>query len=203
MVWTVSLPSPLRAKVYGVLVSAPHFNMRLTISMEINKCLHCGNETTNPKFCSRSCSAKETNKIPKRKLSKKCSNCDSLVRNYRSTLCEHHYQEHLKRKSDYVKNMTLADYTERDCIKKLHRSSRFAHIRGLCRTWNKDKLELPCHICGYSKHVELAHIKPLSSFPPTALLKDVNSPDNIVQLCPNCHWEFDNGLISLAFPEQP
>ncbi len=26
---------------------------------------------------------------------------------------------------------------------------------------------------------------------------EVNSKDNIIQLCPNCHWEFDKGLLSL------
>lgn len=170
--------------------------------MIINKCFHCGNNTTNPKFCSRSCSAKEANKVPKRKLSKKCTQCDSLARNYKSSLCEHHYQERLLKQKEHLLDLTIQDYTERECIKRLHASSKFAHIRGLCRSWNKDKLKLPCHVCGYSKHVELAHIKPLSSFPLTALLKDVNGSHNIVQLCPNCHWEFDNGLITLAFPEQ-
>lgn len=170
--------------------------------MAINKCKFCSKKTTNPKFCSKSCAAKENNKIPKRKLSKKCSRCSNIVRNYRSTLCEHHYQMGLKNKKEYLLNLTLQDYTDRNCIKNLHHSSKFAHIRGLCRSWNKDKIKLPCHICGYSKHVELAHIKSLSSFPPTATLKEVNSSNNVVQLCPNCHWEFDNKLITLAFPDQ-
>lgn len=175
---------------------------QLTINMVINKCNHCGKETANPKFCSKSCSAKETNKKPKRKLTKKCTQCDSVVRNYRSKLCEHHYQKKLTSQKDHLQNLTLQDYTERSCIKRLHPSSKFAHIRGLCRSWNKNKLKLPCHVCGYTKHVELAHIKPLSSFSFSAQLKEVNSPSNVVQLCPNCHWELDNGLITLAFPDQ-
>jgi len=170
--------------------------------MVINNCLHCGNETTNPKFCSKSCSAKETNKIPKRKLKKKCSKCNSLVYSYRSNLCEHHYQEYQKNKKEYILNLSIEDYTSRESIKRLHPSSKFAHIRGLCRSWNKEKTKLPCFVCGYSKHVELAHIRPVSSFDKTAKIKEVNHPDNVVQLCPNCHWEFDNGLITLAFPEQ-
>ena len=170
--------------------------------MNTNKCLHCGNITTNPKFCSKSCSAKETNKIPKRKLIRKCSQCDTIVRNYRSSLCEHHYQEYLKSQKEHLLSLTLADYTERECIKRLHISSKFAHIRGLNRSWNKDKLQMPCYHCGYTKHVELAHIKSLSSFDSNTTLAEVNSSTNVVQLCPNCHWEFDNGLISLVFPEQ-
>lgn len=170
--------------------------------MVIKYCQHCGKETTNPKYCSKSCSAKETNKIPKRTLSKKCSKCNSIVRNYRSKLCEFHWEEHLNNKKEKLLDLTINDYINRDCIKRLHTSSKYAHVRGLCRSWNKEKTSLPCHICGYSKHVELAHIKPLSSFDLTATLREVNHSNNIIQLCPNCHWEFDNGLITLDFPEQ-
>ena len=170
--------------------------------MVINKCLQCGETTSNPKFCSRSCSAKISNRVPKRKLQKKCLHCDSTVRNYRSTLCEHHYQLHRLNKKEHLLNLSLQDYTEKDSVKRLHPSSKFVHIRGLCRSWHKDKLRLPCYICGYSKHVELAHVKPISSFPITALLSEVNHESNVIQLCPNCHWELDNGLITLAFPDQ-
>lgn len=162
-----------------------------------NNCKNCGKVTTNPKFCSRKCSAIITNQIPKRKTNKKCSQCNNFVRHHRSKLCEYHYQFKMN-----IKNMTLAEYTERECIKKLHPSSKFAHIRGFCRSWNKDKTKLPCYNCGYTKHVELAHIKPIAYFKPTDKLGDINSPKNVVQLCPNCHWEFDNKLLSLAFPEQ-
>lgn len=203
VVWTVSSPSSLHGKVHNVQSLHPNtLALRLTIGMEINKCLNCSKETTNKKFCSRRCAAIVTNKTPKRKTTKKCSQCDLIVRNYRTVLCERHYQDYLTSRKDYVQNLTISEYTERPCIKRLHASSKFAHIRGLCRSWNKNKAQLPCHVCGYSRHVELAHIRPLTSFPPTALIKEVNSPDNVVQLCPNCHWEFDNGLISLAFPDQ-
>lgn len=172
------------------------------MNMTINQCQNCGKETTNPKFCSRSCSVKTANKIPKRKLSKKCSQCDDIVRHWSSTLCEQHYQYEQKNKKEYILNLKISEYTERECIKRLHPSSKFAHIRGLNRSWNKDLIELPCHVCGYTKHVELAHIKPISSFDLNATLKEVNSRSNVIQLCPNCHWEFDNRLIILVFPEQ-
>lgn len=170
--------------------------------MKTNKCFCCGNETTNNKFCSRSCAAKINNKTPKRtKIQRFCS-CGKPTKNSNTILCEQHYQKMMMNRTEYIMNLTLADYTKRDCIKNLHPSSRFAHIRGLNRSWNKDLTLLPCFICGYSKHVELAHIKPISSFSEQSLLKDINSKNNVVQLCPNCHWEFDNGLVSLAFPEQ-
>lgn len=161
------------------------------------KCFHCGNDTTNPKFCSRSCSASFSNKIPKRKLSRKCSHCENLVRNYRSTLCEHHFQTKTIEDRSELRSRTLESYYSRDSLKGLHPSSRSAHVRGLNRSWNKDMTQRPCVCCGYSKHVELAHIRPISSFPLTATLGEINSRENIATLCPNCHWEFDNGLLEL------
>lgn len=160
-------------------------------------CLHCGKSTKNPKYCSRSCAASDTNKIPKRKLTRTCRHCSSIVRNWRSTLCEKHFQDALLRKKVYIEQLTMADFINRNSIKGLPASSKRVHIRNLCRSWNKELTKLPCAYCGYSKHVELAHIIPVSSFPSMTLIKDINSRENIIQLCPNCHWEFDNGYISL------
>ena len=57
-----------------------------------------------------------------------------------------------------------------------------------------------------SSHVELCHIKAVSSFPPETLLKTVNSKMNVIQLCRNCHWELDNKYFKVkinneGFPE--
>lgn len=58
-----------------------------------------------------------------------------------------------------------------------------------------------CRNCDYKKHVELAHIKPVHSFPKTAKLIEVNATKNLMWLCPNCHWEYDHldlGLDEIA-----
>ena len=62
-----------------------------------------------------------------------------------------------------------------------------------CIKWNKILTGLPCAVCGYDKHVELAHIKAVSEFNVSDKLSDINNERNIIQLCRNCHWEFDNG----------
>lgn len=49
----------------------------------------------------------------------------------------------------------------------------------------------PVKNVGYSKYVELAHVKAISSFPETATLGEINDPSNIFVLCPNCHRELD------------
>ena len=54
-----------------------------------------------------------------------------------------------------------------------------------------------CAICGYDKHIEIAHIKAVSEFDDSALLTEINHPDNLIALCPNHHWEFDNNLLKL------
>jgi len=97
---------------------------------------------------------------------------------------------------DY-KNMTLEQLRQGPYLVGKHKSQFNIYVRALGRTWNKHKLDLPCQHCGYSKHVELAHIKAISSFDPNSSVWDVNNPNNVVQLCPNCHWEFDSGMIPL------
>lgn len=54
-----------------------------------------------------------------------------------------------------------------------------------------------CAICGYDKHVEVAHIKAVSEFCDSSTLREINSIDNLIGLCPNHHWEYDNGLLEL------
>lgn len=56
---------------------------------------------------------------------------------------------------------------------------------------------LACVVCGYSKYVEVAHVKSVSSFSGESTLDEINSVSNLVALCPNHHWEFDNGVLEL------
>jgi hypothetical protein len=52
-----------------------------------------------------------------------------------------------------------------------------------------------CYNCGYKAHIEVCHIKPVSQFDNDATLEDINNPNNLIGLCPNCHWEFDHGIL--------
>lgn len=161
-------------------------------------CAQCGIETTNPKFCSKRCSAISTNKSsPKRKLTRKCAKCNTIVKSYRHRLCETHWNSYLESKSENLKNSTLLSYWTKKSLSDLHSSSKNVHIRLFARQWFKELTKKPCAICGYSKHVELCHIKPISSFKETDTIGDVNHPNNIIQLCRNCHWEFDHNLLKI------
>jgi len=157
-------------------------------------CIKCKKLTTNPKFCSTSCAAKFNNKLyPKRTKTKVCKYCPTLIASSRTRckLCHN--------KIEYKRSITgtIGDYRNSDTLKGKHRSWLHSHVRSLNRGWNKHLTKLPCAICNYSKHVELAHIKAVSSFPDEALVREVNASSNVIQLCPNCHWELDNGLVSL------
>ena len=52
-------------------------------------------------------------------------------------------------------------------------------------------------ICGYSKHYEVAHIKAVADFDDNDLISEINSENNLIALCPNHHWEYDNGLLKI------
>jgi len=78
-----------------------------------------------------------------------------------------------------------------------HRASLHADIRGHARSYFKELTKAPCANCNYDKHVQLCHIKAVSSFPDSALVREVNHKDNIIQLCPNCHWEFDKSDLTI------
>ncbi len=157
------------------------------------KCLNCKKKFEKRKsdiinspnhYCSRSCAVIKNNKNPNRNIKKKtkqCKICGELI-----------YSSRQKCPS-CIENFIPPDYTLEEVIyNKHHKSSAFALVRSRARTFAKQLGLKKCCNCGYDKHVEIAHIKPISSFSLQTKLSTINSKDNIIALCPNCHWEFDN-----------
>jgi len=153
------------------------------------KCLNCSNETKNPKFCSSSCAAKFNNRLfPKRERQRYfCKRCGTETA-YRRSYCKD---------CDPTKRQDFSDVTIAE-IRPRARYQASAWIRTLARRiyFNSDKPRC-CIRCGYSKHIEICHRRPIQDFPKETTISVVNSLDNLVALCPNCHWEFDHGLLSL------
>jgi hypothetical protein len=90
----------------------------------------------------------------------------------------------------------------KDCLSNIsvkgkHPSWKTAYVRQHNTIYNRQLKKLPCQNCGFDQHVELAHIKPVSSFSEEAKLVEVNAPENILVLCPNCHWMFDHNRLKL------
>jgi hypothetical protein len=166
-------------------------------------CFQCGTLTSNPRFCSKSCAAKTNNslfpKVLKKKRIKICSVCEDEfepLAGQRRTKCpacferkKHHRIRFDARLGQVVK--------AKKSSKKIHPSWAFAQVRQLNRFWNAHLLMMPCANCGYALHVELAHIRGISTFKRSALLSEINGADNVIQLCRNCRWEFDHGFLEL------
>ena len=148
-------------------------------------------------YCSRKCSLINANNIKykdHKKTITNCVNCNCVIDNRsKKKLCLSCYTNITRTK---LENQTLGE------IKNKHKTRKFLHwysseIRNFNREWNKPLLNLPCQVCGYSRKIHLAHIKPICSYPDTALLKEINSENNNLVLCPNHHSEFDDGYLSL------
>lgn len=61
---------------------------------------------------------------------------------------------------------------------------------------NSDRQQI-CQNCGYGLHVEICHIQAINSFPLETPVAVVNGLDNLMALCPNCHWELDHGMLTV------
>jgi hypothetical protein len=161
-------------------------------------CLNCKTEFANPnkqsKFCTKSCAAVHNNKLfPKRKRLRKCKNCDNLVKSGH-TFCE----TCTANKVHYSENGPIEERTlEQETVLKKHKgANRYDYIRQHAQRVMRG-IPRRCKNCNYSKHVEVCHIKAIRDFDLKTKIKDINSKENLVLLCPNCHWEFDNGLLTL------
>ena len=81
--------------------------------------------------------------------------------------------------------------------RKNWQSARSAIQKNARNNFKSEDKELKCYICGYDKHVEIAHIKPVSEFDDNATIDEINNIDNLIALCPNHHWEYDNKLLNI------
>lgn len=154
---------------------------------DIKNCLACGKKTTNPKFCSRNCAAKHNNTVAPKRLKKPkfckycgvkleedrrvCANCTPYVDWSKRTLGE------VRQAAKYQPNAQARDVARQE--------------------FKKSKRPAVCQNCGYSKHIEVCHIIAVKDFPPETPMSVVNGINNLVALCPNCHWEFDHGVLHI------
>lgn len=150
-------------------------------------------------FCDRSCAAKYNNRAhPKRepvngkhtlfttkeprKVRCECGN-EFLVKGKSKRLCPE------CRNLDKVGSLLKGEIFQR---RKNWQSARSAIQKHARMTYIRSGNPLSCKVCGYSKHIEVAHIVPVSSFGDEAKVCEINHPDNLMALCPNHHWEHDH-----------
>jgi predicted restriction endonuclease len=115
------------------------------------------------------------------------------------TKCEHEFVGTKRRKlctSCSLDKITSLLTKKRLFEKSASWQSARSRIQRDARKVLKDEDRL-CKICGYNNHVEVCHIKPVSLFTEEAIISDINHKDNLIMLCPNHHWEFDNAMLKL------
>lgn len=141
------------------------------------------------KFCNNSCSSKHNNRtrtINKKRETKYCS-CSAPIPKKRNkcNTCASRREIHLKTKGELFG------------LRKNWQSARSSIRRDANSVYNKSKKKRECKICKYDKHVDVCHIIPVKEFSDDTLIGTINDIKNLVTLCPNHHWEFDNKLITI------
>lgn len=154
-------------------------------------CKTCNKQIVeNRKYCSKSCAAITNNKVPKRKRLRLCVCGNGVKSNYK--FCEACVIDgkHLRG------GVPLHNKTIKEACTRVG-ANKFDNIRKHSLRAAKP-LGRSCQKCGYSKHVEVCHKTPISKFPDSTLISVVNNINNLLVLCPNCHWEFDN-VVGVGF----
>jgi hypothetical protein len=163
------------------------------------------NESSYLFCCSKNCATSVCNrKYPKRTVNdfyclgncgknlgkywiiqrKYCNDCLVIYRNRNSSI-----------KKD-IKDRTLKDFVESHVQKS--KSNKYCGIRiNAKKIMTRAKKDKCCAKCNYNKHVEICHIKAISEFEENTLISVINDINNLIYLCPNCHWEYDNGLLDI------
>lgn len=169
----------------------------------LHKCHNeeCSVETSNPKFCSQKCAAKTNNiKFPKRKPEHKCKRCSKNVsakKYYCSDECKIKYKEENSKKYEVELKILKKTLGEVKKTSSEHQN-KFVSVRTSARlVYKRAKLPQSCYICGYDKHIRICHRKAISDYDDSVLIGEINHIDNLVALCPNHHWEFDNKLLNI------
>ena len=167
-----------------------------------NKCQYCGKnlyceegqQLTNvkkKKFCNQSCAAKYNNQR-RNKKPYYCQKCGNII--------GYGFEEFGRRKFCNTCQPNYIDWEKITYgeVKKKASYQVNSRIRDLARqVFQKEKGYTSCYRCGYNKHIEVCHIHAISDFPDDALISEINSPDNLIGLCPNCHWELDYGDLTI------
>lgn len=140
-------------------------------------------------FCSKSCSAKYSNPLKSKYQHKTCLNCHTNYKPTRfkdsnncSQLCLMEYG---------MKNRKLSDVVKRKG------ANQFDGVRANARLYSKYFYLPRCALCNYDKHFEVCHIIPLKDFSESYTIYEINNKNNLIHLCPNCHWEFDHNMIDI------
>ena len=171
------------------------YNANPNICPQCGKPILCGetefvSNVKRRKFCSRSCSTTYHN-LNKPKEPFYCQDCGELI--------GYGYTQYHRRKYCDKCNPNHVEWTQKTYgeVKQLRAYQCNSRIRDLARKYYLAKYPTKCAICGYNKHVEIHHIQGISTFSDDTPISIINNDSNLIALCPNHHWEIENGLLIL------
>lgn len=143
----------------------------------VKLCLNCGNETNNPKFCSRTCSVTFNNKLKAEK--RFCLFCGASLptKTYTDNVYCNHTCAHNHRYALYIERWKNG---LEDGLRGGYQTSKYIHRYIIEKFGNK------CTKCGWCE------VNPYTNKVPLELEhKDGNylnnKEENLDLLCPNCH----------------
>lgn len=166
---------------------------------QFNKSLRDIKNTKN-NYCSRECFGIAKKHAPRKERT--CVDCNIKFYSKKSNKCSKRFCDNCRKKyeniTEYLKSYSIKEYLDHlNCWQNKDPSYKSSGIGVLNRKWNKDLLDYACQNCNYELHIELCHITGIANFDDSATLGIVNSPNNILVLCRNCHWEFDHNLLDI------
>lgn len=147
-------------------------------------------QTRAKKYCNHSCAMKGQGPRPKiARKSTTCSKC-GCVFDLKRGLAD----QFLKRRVCDACNRSMLTKGEIFANYPVHSAHSLIRSHARITTQSKGR-GLTCMVCGYAKHVEVCHRKPVSKFSADTMLTTINDLGNLVVLCRNHHWEFDHKLL--------
>ncbi len=161
----------------------------------MNTCRECGKATNNPSFCSQKCAGTHNlrpywdERTRQAKKDRKCPGCGGY-KYYNSALCHDCF---VRTRLEGQLDRTLEDATMNNGNARV----KWAHVRSIARRYMELEGRLDkCEECEFDARVEVSHVRPISEFSPSALLREVNAQENMRALCPNHHTLHEMALSS-------
>lgn len=176
-----------------------------------NHCLNCGkvievldsqrvSDVGRKKFCNHSCATSFNNKCRAKSNEPSsdtiCPNCGG-VKSKKAKLCKE-----CRADTKDISNNTLGYYTNGHKYLSSKCQEIRRHARRVLEGSNREKVCQYCHNHEFDAILEVHHLKGILQFDENSTLKEINSEDNLVWLCPNHHAMLEKDLIKLDITEE-
>lgn len=173
-----------------------------------NYCLNCGkiievldnqrvSDVRRKKFCNHSCAASFNNKGVSRNVKISNTICPSCggVKSKGAKLCKK-----CRADKENVGDNTLGYYINGHKYLTSRCQAIRRHARRVLEESNREKVCEYCRNHEFDEILEVHHLKGILQFDKDSLIREINSEDNLVWLCPNHHAMVEKGLIKLDIP---